>query len=230
MTSIGISHHRAMPASASSGIIVRQALLFSGIVSSLLYLITDLLGAMWYPGYSLTSQAVSELMATGAPSERFVDPLFIIYGVLALAFGLGVFLAGGEKRELRISGLLLIAYAAVGFTGPTLFEMHPRSLAGTVSDTPHILLTGVLSLLLLLSIGLGGFALGKRFRIYTLATLLTAIAFGAMTAPYAVRLARHQPTPGFGIIERINIYATLAWVVVFALALLRLEAKKAPPG
>jgi hypothetical protein len=51
---------------------------------------TDVLGGMRYEGYSFTSQAISELMATGAPSEAFVDPLFITYGVLALAFSVGV--------------------------------------------------------------------------------------------------------------------------------------------
>ena len=39
---------------------------------------------------------------------------------------------------------LLIAYSAAGFTGPTLFEMHPRGTAGVAADTPHIVLTAVL--------------------------------------------------------------------------------------
>jgi hypothetical protein len=55
----------------------RKALLVSGILSSLLYVAIDVLGGMRYEGYSFTSQAISELMATGAPSEAFVDALFI---------------------------------------------------------------------------------------------------------------------------------------------------------
>ena len=72
----------------------RKTLLVCGILSSLLYVATDVLGGMRYPGYSFTSQAVSELMAIGAPSEAFVDPLFIAYGVLVLAFGVGVLREG----------------------------------------------------------------------------------------------------------------------------------------
>jgi hypothetical protein len=120
-------------------------LLACGILSSLLYVATDILGGLRYEGYSFTSQAISELMAVRAPSEAFVDPLFIAYGVLALAFAVGVFReALGHNRALQIAGALLIAYSAAGFTGPTLFEMHPRGTAGVAADTPHIVLTAVL--------------------------------------------------------------------------------------
>ena len=97
----------------------RKALLVCGILSSMLYVATDVLGGMRYEGYRFTSQAISELMATGAPSEAFVDPLFITYGVLALAFGVGVRREGvGRSRAMRITGALLMGYAALGFAGP----------------------------------------------------------------------------------------------------------------
>jgi hypothetical membrane protein len=224
MTTIGIQQDRltAMAQPVRSRSMVRQVLLVCGILSSLLYVATDVLGGMRYEGYSFTSRAISELMAIGAPSEAFVDPLFIIYGVLALAFGIGVFREGaGRSRALRIAGALLMGYAAIGFTGPTLFEMHQRGAESLASDVPHIVLTGVLSLLTLLAIGFGAFALGKRFRIYSFATLLAVVAFGVMTAPYAARLAAGQPTPGFGIMERIDVYSSLLWIAVLAIAVLR---------
>ena len=198
-----------------------RVLLLSGILSSLVYIATDVLGGLRYPGYSFSSQAISELMATGAPSEAFVDPLFLIYGVLVLAFGVGMVRAAGRSRPLRIAGMLLIAYAAIGFTGPTLFEMSPRGAAGPGDDTPHILLTGALVLLQLLTITFASFALGKRFRVYSFATLFILVGFGVLSAPYGARLAAGQPTPGFGIIERILIYSSLVWTAVLSLSLLR---------
>ncbi len=200
----------------------QKALLACGILSAALYAATDVLGGMRYEGYSFTSQAISELMATGAPSEAFVDPLFIGYGVLALAFGIGVFReAAGRNRALRMTAALLIGYAVIGFSGPTLFEMRPRGTSGAGSDLPHIVLTAALVVMMLGAIGFGAFALGKRFRIYSLATLLTVMVFGALAAPYGARLAAGQPTPGFGIIERVNVYATLLWMAALAIALLR---------
>ena len=225
MTTVGVRQDRgrtvAQPGWSESRL--RQVLLVCGILSSLLYAVTDILGGLRYEGYSFTSQAISELMAVGAPSETFVDPLFIIFGVLALAFAVGVFLEGaGRNRALRITGALLAGYAAVGFTGPTLFEMHQRGAgAGGAGDLPHIAVTGVLVSLTLGAIAFGAFALGRRFRIYSFATFLTLIVFGALSAPYGARLAAGEPTPGFGIIERILIYSSLLWVAVLAVALLR---------
>jgi MYXO-CTERM domain-containing protein len=44
---------------------------------------------------------------------------------------------------------------------------------------------------------------------------------GALTAPYVARIATRQPTPGVGIIERINVYSMMLWLAVLAVALLR---------
>lgn len=210
---------------------IRQVLLACGILSAVLYVVTDILGGLRYEGYSFTSQAISELMARGAPSERFVDPLFLMYGVLLLAFGAGVFREGtGRNRPLWIAGVLLMANAALGFTGPTLFEMSQRGAGSVAGDTPHIVLTGVLSFLILLSVGFGGWALGRNFRRYSLGTLLIVVAFGAMTAPNAALLAAGQPTPGFGVVERISIYTSMLWMAVFSIALLKSDRAAAQPS
>ena len=208
-----------------------RLLLRAGILSSLLYVATDVVGGLLYPGYSFGSRAISELMAIGAPSESFVDPLFIFYGLLVLAFGAGVVREGTDRgRLLRVAGALLIGYAVIGFTGPTLFEMHQRGTGGPDGDTPHIVLTAVLALLQLLAIGVAAFALGRRFRIYSFATLCVIIVLGVLSVPYAARLAAGQPTPGFGIVERILIYSSLLWVAVFAIALLRRRSSPVPTG
>jgi hypothetical protein len=65
-----------------------------------------------------------------------------------------------------------------------------------------------------------GFALGRRFRVHSLGTLAIVITFGALAASSGNRIATGQPTSGFGIIERINIYTSLLWIAVLAVALL----------
>jgi hypothetical protein len=114
-----------------------------------------------------------------------------------------------------------MGYAVAGFAGPTVFEMHQRGAGNLDTDTPHIILTGVLGSLTLLSMAFGAFALGRRFRVYSFLTLLIMIGMGAISAPYGALLAADQPTPGFGIIERILIYTSLLWVAVLGVALLR---------
>ncbi|HEU4997278.1 MAG TPA: hypothetical protein VFT29_20820 [Gemmatimonadaceae bacterium] len=71
------------------------------------------------------------------------------------------------------------------------------------------------------ALGFAGPTLFPMHQRGTEASDLTVIVFGALTVPYAKRLATGQPTPGFGIIERIDIYSWLLWVAVLAVALRR---------
>lgn len=227
MTTIGLHREqlRSRAPSAGGAGLVRRALLWSGILSLPLYAATDVIGGMRYAGYSFTSRAISELAAIGAPSKSFVDPLFVMYSVLALLFGVGIWrVAADRNRALQISAAALIAYGGIGsatIMAGDFFAMHQRGAGSLSTDAPHIVLTAVLVLLLLLAMGFGAFALGARFRAYSFLTIVTVIAFAAWTAPFAVKLAAGQPTPGLGIVERIDVYAAVLWLAVLGTALLR---------
>src|SRR6266496_2405081 len=110
---------------------VRKVLLICGILSSLLYVGTDVLGAMRWEGYSYTAQAVSELSAIGAPTRPLVVPLFLTHGVLQIAFGLGVWMSAGRKRGLRITAGLLVGIGLVDLVA-SFFPMHLRGAEGTL--------------------------------------------------------------------------------------------------
>ena len=207
----------------------RKVLLICGILSSLLYAVTVVVAAMRWEGYSSTSQAVSELFAIGAPSRPLVVPLFLAYGVLLAAFGLGVWASARRKRALRFTGALLIGNAVVGSVAAPFFPIHLRGAEGSLTDTMHIILTSVIVLFILLAIGFGGAAGGKRFRLFSIATLVTVVAFGALAGLDAPRLAAQQPTPWLGVTERINIGAYLLWVLVLAITLLRAQDSAPPP-
>lgn len=99
--------------------------------------------------------------------------------------------------------------------------MHPRGTASLAADAPHIVLTMGLSLLTLLAMGFAAFAFDTSFRVYSIATLVVTMALGVLMAPYATHLAAGEPTPGFGILERVTIYASMAWMMVLARVLLR---------
>ena len=69
--------------------------------------------------------------------------------------------------------------------------------------------------------GFGAAALGRRFRIYTIATFVVFLVFGALIGVEAPGIPENLPTPHIGIWERINMAAFFLWVVVFSIALLR---------
>jgi hypothetical protein len=206
-------------------ILLKRVLLICGILSSLLYAGADILGGMLWKGYSFTSQPVSDLSAIGAPSRLFVVPIFIIYDVLFIAFALGVWRLADQKRALRFIGGLLIGLGIINFVAIFTPE-HLGEAATTLANTMHITLAGVTSLLILLQIGSGAFAFGKRFRIYSVGTLLTLLVVGGLTWLSAAQLVANQPSPWIGVTERILIYGYMLWVAVLAIVLLRAEKRQ----
>jgi hypothetical protein len=201
---------------------VRKALLICGILSSLLYVGADILAAMQWEDYSYTSQSVSELMGSGAPTRSLLVPLFTIYNVLVIAFGLGIFLTDSRKRA-RFTGILLIGYTIVGLVTLLFFPVPLRGAEATISGTIHLILTGVCVLIMLLYIGFGATLHGKGFRFYSMGTILILLLFGAWAGLDAPRIAAQLPTPWLGIKERINIFTSMLWVLVLAVILLRGE-------
>lgn len=230
MTTIGIPQGRIEPtaAPARGRSRLQDNLLVCGILAAFVYVLTDVLGAMRYPGYDFTSQGISELMAVGAPTKHLVDSVFVVYGMLALAFAIGVLRESSGQRALRVTGLLLLGYSLVGAFG-RFVPAYPRSAGGFSDSLPHVILTGVLVVLMLAALGFASRALGKRFQIYTLATLGTLVALGIASGVYGSRLAANQPTPGFGIVERVLIYAYLVWAAVLGVLLVRRHSAPTAP-
>jgi hypothetical membrane protein len=197
----------------------RRALLICGLLSSALYIGIDQLAAIRHAGYhDFASQTISELGARGAPTRQLVNPLFIVYDLLTIAFGVGVWLSARGNRPLRVAAAALTAVGVIGLPGPWLFPMNLRGVGG---DLAHIVGTGVMVLFIVTGVGFGAFALGRRFRVYSIATLVATLVFGALTSVQAKGLATGDPTPWIGISERLCIGAFLVWVGVLAISLLR---------
>jgi Protein of unknown function (DUF998) len=202
---------------------VRKILLGCGIVSSVLYVATVVLAPRRWEGYSSSSQTVSELIAINAPTSGLVVPLFLTYSLLVIAFGMSVWASAGRKRALRVAAVGLIGKEVLGFVVTLFFPIHLRGVEGTRTDTMHAILTVVGVLFMLLAIGFGAAAFGKRFRIYSIATFLMLVVGGVLTGLDQPNLEPNLPTPWMGVWERINIYAYMLWVVVLAIALLRAQ-------
>jgi hypothetical protein len=201
--------------------VARRALLACGAISSLLYATIDLLAGLHYQGYSFYSQTISELGAIGAPKPPFLVPLFLTYVVLMVAFGVGVLREGMRGNGgLTIVGALLLGYMLVG-SGTSLFPMHVRGTATFADDLPHIVSGLAATTMILVTMGVGSVALGRRFRLFSWMTFATIIVFGALTVPSGVKLAAGDPTPGMGLLERLAYYSILVWVAGLSVALLR---------
>jgi Protein of unknown function (DUF998) len=191
-----------------------RRLLTCGILSSLLYIAMNVYFPMQWHGYSSVSQTVSELSAIGAPTRPLWVLFGIVYALLLTAFGYGVWQLARGNRPLRIVGRLLIADGILSLVWP---PMHQRAVlaagGGTLTDTLHIVWAVVTVLLMLLAIGFGASALGRRFRLYSIATMVILLAFGVLTGLDGPDISANLPTPLVGVWERINIGAFMIWVV-----------------
>jgi hypothetical protein len=202
----------------------RRLLFFCGIASSLLYVGGDILAAACWSAYSYTSQSISELLAIGSPARPWLG--LIPYNPLVIAFGIGVCWSAGRKWAQRICGILIALYGVASQTG-FFMPMHLRGASGSFIDTMHIVITMVIVLFIVLFIGFGSAGHGKAFRIYSFATLAVLVAFGALAGRQGPQIAANLPTPGLGIMERINVYSAMLWVAVLAIVLLREERASA---
>jgi uncharacterized membrane protein len=229
MTTIGLSQDRS-PGTARRfwrGETARRVLLSCGILSSVFYAAMTVLVAMQWEGYGSASQVISELSAVGAPTRRLWTLLGIPYTLLVCGFGWGVWTSAGRSRALRVVGGSILAFGALGVVGWPFAPMHRREVlaagGATLSDTMHIVLGSVTVLLMLLAIGFGAAAFGRRFRLYSVASLVILLVFGVLTFLDAPGVAANRPTPWIGVWERIDIGVFLLWEVVLAVALLRVR-------
>lgn len=172
-----------------------KSLLLCGIISSLLYILVDIIAAG---------------AAIGIP-----------YNLLVIAFAAGIWMfptSPVQKRILRIVSVLMLSHAVSGFIGGTVFPMYSRGVAVVITEV----------LFMLLVISFGALAFGERFRWYSMATIVLSLAAGGLSAAYGARLAAGLPAPVLPIVERINIYGFMLWVIVLAVMFLR--RKKVHPA
>jgi hypothetical protein len=204
---------------------VHRALLASGIASSLVWLSSDILAAMRYDSYDYPLDPISSLSAVDSPVRAMIIPLSILYLVLKISFSFGVWGSANQKRDLRIVAGLLFAFSLTDVAS-YFFPFYPNEPFGSFTNLMHsILAGGVTVLLILLIIGYGAGAGGKRFRTYSFATLLVMVVMGVLPLISGMKLSTDQIPEWFGVGERINAYGYMLWILVLAIVLLQRRSK-----
>jgi hypothetical protein len=202
---------------------MRDFWLLCGVASSVLYAAMCLFVPVGSPGYDHASRVISELSAVGAPTRPLWIARGMIYTVLVIGFGRGVYMAGADNRRLRIAGILIAAYGALGFLWP-FAPMHAREVTaaggGDVRDVLHIALGAATEIIYLLALGFAAAALGTAFRVYSIASFVVLFVFGILIFLDAPGVGANRPTPLVGVWERINMGVFLVWMIVLALVLL----------
>jgi hypothetical membrane protein len=203
-----------------------KSLMLCGILAPIVYALTVVLGGILRPGYSHVAQAVSDLIATGAPNKALLDPLFAVYNLLVIAFAIGLFqhVHADHQKYKKISGtvgaLVLVAQGIFGLA--TLIFPEPAggmSAAITSTGAMHIVFAGLSSLTTMLTILLMGFwfrnsQYAHRYGLYSFISVAAVFLSGGLAA---ITVANQSPVAG--LVERITIGGFLQWLLVIALNL-----------
>lgn len=209
--------NKAGESAVTRGSKVRKVLLICGILSGAFYFAGDVLMSAAYPGYSYLNQTVSELNAIGAPTRGLSIAFGIVSYLFLVSFGAGVCQSAVGSRRLRMVGAALAALGVTGTWGVLFASMQPR---GTEQPAAHVISGMIGVLLLVLAMGFAASALGRRFRLYSIATIVAMLAFASWSAVDAGAIEQGLATPWVGIKERISFYSWHLWFIVLALALL----------
>jgi hypothetical protein len=213
---------------------MRNKLFFlSGMLAPIVYVGAVIVGGVKRRGYSHISQFVSELLERGAPNKALLNPLFALYNLLTIVFGIGLFMRVGAASKGKVSGLLgalaLVAEGLFGFL-TVFFPQDPRRAPVTSSGITHIVLAGLSSLTTILSMVFVGcwFRTIPRLRgygIYSFISALVVFVSGGAAAYTGATLSTM-----LGLMERITIGGFLQWLFVMALKLYTAHAPQAAPA
>ncbi len=203
-----------------------KRLLLCGILAPIVYIIIVILGGILRPGYSHIAQAVSNLIATGAPNKPLLDLSFAFYNLLVITFGVGLvqYVHSDQQNQKKVTGtvgaLCLVAEGIFGLL--TLF--FPEDLGGmsaAISRTGmmHIVFAGLSSLTTMLTMLLMGFWFKNSLR-WQKYGLYSFISVGVVFVSGGLAAASIATGGSFaGLAERITIRGFLQWLFVISLAL-----------
>jgi len=199
----------------------QKALLLCGILSPLLYAFADGLAGTLWGSYSFRDQTISELGAVGAPFRWvFTALLFPVY-LLLIAFGIGVWHSAPHSRPVKTTGRLLVALGVLALAVGVFVPMQPRGSEQGLTGALHLVEGGAAMFIVFAAMGFAATALGRRFGIYTVATVILMLVFLVWTSVESRQVEAGLPTPWLGVIERLWWYGYQLWFAILALTLLR---------
>ena len=187
-----------------------------GILSLVFYILHDVVGAIKYPGYNWTSQAVSDLTATDSPVYVLSHGLSVVHGIFScICCTLVCILVQKEKKKsLRVGVYLFTIMGFISSIGYTLFPLSSKGYDGSFQSFVHVyILTALvvlLSIISLILISVGAFKSKKKtLGILALASLVLMFigAVGSGLLPKEV----------FGIVERFSTYSAVVFTTILGI-------------
>jgi hypothetical protein len=115
---------------------------------------------------------------------------------------------------------LLIAFGIIALTAGPFVSMRERGTEQGLAGAFHLVEGAAEMIILLAAMGFAAAAIGRRFALYTIATVAVMLVFGAWSAMDIPSVEAGVATPWLGVKERIYWYAYQLWFIGLAVMLL----------
>ncbi len=194
-----------------------------GILSPLVYIVAVALGGILDPSYSHVTKTVSELVQLGAPNRELLNALFVVYNVLIIPFGVGLYCAIGKGRLRNVVSAALILTGLLGVVVTLFFPLDAGGQSVTFTGMMHLVVVGMV-VPCTFAFELGFWQIARKdslWRIldkFSLALFVITLISGVATAAFVSSNFR-------GLLERITIGSTLLWIEVIAMKLISISKK-----
>ena len=196
----------------------QRILTICGAIAPLVFTLMTILGGVMRPGYSHIADTVSELLSPGSPNRLLLSILFTTYALLMALFGVGMLLFVRKSAQSTqigsVGASMFIAAGLVNVAIATVFPQDPWGSPWTFAGEMHMILSGVIGLLQILSISLFGIwfhrtGISPGFAAYSFVTsgaVVLSVVFFIMMAGTSL----------MGLAERILIFIGLLWTFSIA--------------
>lgn len=127
----------------------------AGIIAPLFYFAATLIGGYITPNYSNIANSISGLIARGQPFKPLLDAIFLPYNILLIPFAYGLYYGIRSRQNDRGSRIGSITLRLAGIFGIILtlfFPLDPGETATTITGVMHIIVVGLITPLMTLSI------------------------------------------------------------------------------
>ncbi len=196
----------------------------TGILAVVFYVLHDVVGAQFYPGYNFLSQAVSDLTASDAPSRVVAGGLSSVYGIFSVISSMAVVLLVKDQlnKTLRVGIYLFAVMNLISNIGYSLFPLSTSGYAATFQDVMHLYVVTMLVVLLSISslilIIVGGLKGKIKFQ------SLSYIAMVALLLMMSGAILSNLVDPSiFGLVERFSTYSAVLFTGVLGVYGFRMD-------
>ena len=196
----------------------------TGILAVVFYVLHDVVGAQFYPGYNFLSQAVSDLTASDAPSRVVAGGLSSVYGIFSVISSMAVVLLVKDQlnKTLRVGIYLFAVMNLISNIGYSLFPLSTTGYAATFQDVMHLYVVTMLVVLLSISslilIIVGGLKGKIKFQ------SLSYIAMVALLLMMSGAILSNLVDPFiFGLVERFSTYSAVLFTGVLGVYGFRMD-------